>query len=272
MIIGISGKIDSGKDTVGKIMQYLTEPEIYNSISCIDYLNKYSKSYMYDWQIVKFADALKDIVCILTGCTREQLEDIDFKNSKLGDEWIKNRGKLNCTPNESCFKNTNGRYCNENFGNNCNTSIIEHYTYRELLQKLGTNLLRNQLHENVWVNSLFSKYKGVFRGAGMTYNDLTQDFPNWIITDVRFPNEAKAVKDRNGILIRVNRFKEYSNELYCNGGKQSPDWNGIEEIESRHPSETALDNYKFDYVIDNNSTIEDLIIKVKEILIKEKII
>jgi len=35
-------------------------------------------------------------------------------------------------------------------------------------------------------------------------------------------------------------------------------------------SETALDNYdKFDYVIDNNGTIEELIIKIKDVLIKE---
>jgi len=40
----------------------------------------------------------------------------------------------------------------------------------------------------------------------------------------------------------------------------------------KHLSETALDNYSFDYTIDNNGTIEELIIKVKEILIKEKLI
>lgn len=37
-------------------------------------------------------------------------------------------------------------------------------------------------------------------------------------------------------------------------------------------SETELDNAKFDYVIDNNNTVEDLIEKIKQILIKEKII
>ena len=39
-----------------------------------------------------------------------------------------------------------------------------------------------------------------------------------------------------------------------------------------HPSETALDNHSFDYTIDNNGTIEELIEKVREILIKEKVI
>lgn len=37
-------------------------------------------------------------------------------------------------------------------------------------------------------------------------------------------------------------------------------------------AETALDNAEFDYTIDNNSSIEDLIEKVKSILIKERII
>ena len=42
--------------------------------------------------------------------------------------------------------------------------------------------------------------------------------------------------------------------------------------EPEHISETALDNAEFDYVIDNNGTIEELIKQVKKILIKEKII
>jgi hypothetical protein len=39
-----------------------------------------------------------------------------------------------------------------------------------------------------------------------------------------------------------------------------------------HPSETSLDYYSFDWVIDNNGTIEELIERVKEILLIEKII
>ena len=76
--------------------------------------------------------------------------------------------------------------------------------------------------------------------------------PNWIISDVRFPNEAKAIKDKGVILIRINR-----------PGNDT----------GKHLSEIALDDYKnWNYVIDNNGTIEDLIEKVKQILIQEKII
>ena len=39
-----------------------------------------------------------------------------------------------------------------------------------------------------------------------------------------------------------------------------------------HLSETSLDKSEFDYVIDNNSDVESLIKKVKEILKKEKLL
>lgn len=77
-------------------------------------------------------------------------------------------------------------------------------------------------------------------------------YPSWCITDVRFPNEVKAIKEKEGIVIRINRESDYN---------------------STHFSETALDDYEdFDYTIDNNNCIDCLIEKVKEILKHEKII
>ena len=111
-----------------------------------------------------------------------------------------------------------------------------------MLQQVGTDLFRNQLHPNTWVNATFANYHD----------------NNWIITDVRFPNELEAIKKHNGITIRINRG------LVERTGKM------IQEPE--HISETALDNAEFDYVIENDCTIDDLIEKVKEILIKENII
>ena len=61
--------------------------------------------------------------------------------------------------------------------------------------------------------------------------------------------------------------------IFDNEGKRiipSKSYSNINTIQ--HPSETALDDYQFDYVIDNNGTIEELIEKVKVILIKEKLI
>ena len=81
---------------------------------------------------------------------------------------------------------------------------------------------------------------------------IPKPLPNWIINDVRFPNEVKAIKKKDGIVIRINRETDYV---------------------SNHSSEIALDNYEdFDYTIDNNNCIDCLIESIKEILKHEKII
>jgi hypothetical protein len=256
MIIGISGRIQSGKDTVGKIIQYL----IYckdNRMAFSSY--KLLKEVHHRWQIKKFSDPLKDIICILTGCTRKQLEDEDFKNSKLPDEWVKygyadgffkyykdgnSEIKMN---NVQCSKE---RYELEH-RINWQTAYKHHATYREILQFIGTDLLRNRLHEDTWVNALMSKYKCDCNIC--KYDRPIQcnnfNYPDWIVTDVRFLNEAKAIKDRGGIIIRVNREGIY-------------DWKNVP-----HESETALDNYPFDYTVYNNSDIDTLIIRVRQVLL-----
>lgn len=155
--------------------------------------------------------------------------------------------------------------------------INENTTIREFLQVLGTECLREQLNPNIHVFALFSDYKptierlkekGELIGNGKFLikrigKDIISDseyveydkysYPNWIITDCRFPNEAQAIKDKGGIVIRVNR-PDYSIQ--------------ITEVKLKHPSETSLDNWEFDYVIENNGTIEELIHKVKEMLEK----
>jgi hypothetical protein len=88
-------------------------------------------------------------------------------------------------------------------------------------------------------------------------------YPSWCITDMRFPNEMDAIKERGGITIRVVRPHGYTNP-HTGVYKEMP--------LSYHPSETALDDAKFDYEIINDGEIVDLIEKVKTILIKEKII
>ena len=71
------------------------------------------------------------------------------------------------------------------------------------------------------------------------------------MTDLRFKNEFNKVKEFNGITIRINRDN-------C--------------VKMNHISETDLDDMEFDYEIDNNSSINDLIKQVRNILIQEKII
>lgn len=139
--------------------------------------------------------------------------------------------------------------------------ITKKTTIREVLQLVGTEIGRN-LHPNIWCNSLMSEYVSQFN-----WNDSGREgLPNWIITDMRFLNELEAVKNRQGINIRVNRpcftCKTYEGK-YCSNSYH---------LSNKHESETALDNAEFDYVIQNDNTLEDLIQKVREILILEKII
>jgi len=119
------------------------------------------------------------------------------------------------------------------------------------------------LNEDTWVNALFNSYKPIDRRTIQDPDDSNINYPNWIVTDVRFPNEAKAIKDRGGLVIRINRRLGQTN-------------NNIQSlllnVENSHSSETALDDYAFDYTISNDSTIEELISIVKQLLIKEDLI
>jgi hypothetical protein len=144
---------------------------------------------------------------MLTGIPIEMFEDQEFKKMNMPDEW-----RVHGMP----------------------------MTYREFLQKLGTDALRNGLHDDVWVNALMADYKPPKMDQ---YNPS-----NWVITDVRFPNEARAIRKKEGMLIRVERP-------------------GVKPIND-HPSEIGLDHWKFDYRIANASDLIALKASI-EIILKE---
>lgn len=261
MIVGISGRINSGKDTVGKIIQIISSFPKMSAERVVQHLNKDLANNKFE--IVKFADSLKDIICILLGCTREQLEDRDFKETPLPSEWWYYDLGDKIVPRWSFNKEDN--YI-------CEKRFLVKTTPRLLLQLMGTECGRNILHPNVWVNALMSKYK--HRGTG-EYNDQLEkilELPNWIITDMRFPNELRAVKARDGLTLRVNRPKSESHRMIIMDASTEDRSKDVVIEAKEHPSETSLDNAKFDYTIENTGTIEELVEKVKEILIKEKII
>ena len=179
MIIGISGKAGSGKDTEAKMLEVLyANPDI----SYEDFANKRYKNFA-DIQIVHFADILKETVQVLFGIGEWETNTQEGKKTTIN--WI---GK----------------------------------TVRELLQGIGQGL-RDAIDPNLWVKILFAN---------------TEDWSNYIIADVRYPNEVYAIKKRNGVLIRIDRKGAGA---------------------GNHSSETALDDYKeWDVHIENNGSIEDL--------------
>lgn len=227
MIIGITGLKGCGKDTVAKLLQYhFAQSNVKEYLHFGNYMSSVYKvndiSDISGWEVRKFAGKLKQIICILTGCSMEQLEDEEFKNSNV----LEILGE-------------------------------EPKSYRWLLQKLGTEAIRDNIHKEIWVNSLFADYKrpydvAIEKTGGYTNSPYPMDYPNWIISDLRFLNEAKAIKDRDGIILRVTRFSN----------------NSFDE----HRSETELYNIIPDYEIGNNGCIEELYDMVKMFINEYKLI
>lgn len=213
MIIGISGKAQSGKDTVCKMIQYCTY--FYNF--CLDEDDKFgiqhyefcqkNKVGVTNFKKHAFAAKLKAIASVLTNANVIAFEDINFKNDYS--------------------------YVRDVNSNNEKAKL----THRQLLQYIGDKM--REIDPDIWVKGLLNSY---------------YKFENWIIPDLRFKNEAKGIRetDTNSLLIRVEnpRVKLMN-----------------------HKSEIDLDDYtEWDYIINNDGTLEQLLFKVQDILINEKII
>ena len=103
MIIAICGHKFSGKSTVAGLLHNAT-----------------------GYRVVSFADKLKDITCILSGCTREQLEDYDFKENVLVPDYLQ-------------------PYC-------LNAKMP---TFRAFLQHFGSEVMRGA-NDNIWIDCTLS--------------------------------------------------------------------------------------------------------------------
>lgn len=102
-----------------------------------------------------------------------------------------------------------------------------HPGVREFLQSLGV-AARQHISETVWIDALLSS--------------LDTERYRYVITDVRFPNEADAVRERGGQVWRIER----------------PGTGPANDHESEH----ALSSYQFDRIIHNDGALQDLREKV----------
>jgi hypothetical protein len=127
-------------------------------------------------------------------------------------------------------------------------------TPRLVLQLWGTEVARKAFHDDTWIASLENK-------LSKAHNDI-------VITDVRFPNEIKAVRDAGGIVIRVVRGPEpewFETALGANAGIL-PDQELLKQL-GIHPSETAWIGTDFDATIDNNADgLDPLFAQVKDLV------
>lgn len=90
----------------------------------------------------------------------------------------------------------------------------DEYTVRNLYQIIGTDVAR-KINPDIFIDILFRKIH-------------SNKDKNFIITDVRFPNEAKAIKEYGGIIIKKEASKP---------------------SEDIHESESYIDNIEADYIV-----------------------
>jgi hypothetical protein len=131
-------------------------------------------------------------------------------------------------------------------------------TPRWVLQYWGTEVCRKSFHDDMWIASLENKLR-----------NSTDDI---VISDCRFPNEIKSIKEAGGIVIRVKRGEDpewYKDACDVNAGPKCMNWSRAKSNMEKlgiHASETAWCGTKFDAVLTNDATIDDLFAKVKDLV------
>jgi hypothetical protein len=132
-------------------------------------------------------------------------------------------------------------------------------TPRLMLQLWGTEVCRKAFHDDIWIASLENKLR--------TSTDSV------VISDCRFPNEIKSIRDAGGIVIRVVRGPEpdwYDAAVSMNRGEVgNTTWSISKQKIAKlgiHASETAWVGTKFDFVLYNNSSIDDLYEQIREVI------
>jgi hypothetical protein len=126
-------------------------------------------------------------------------------------------------------------------------------TPRWVLQYWGTEVCRKGFHDDTWIASLENK--------------LRNSKDSVVISDCRFPNEIKSIKDAGGKIVWVKRGELpdwYDIALSANQGYN---W-AVQDLKMRkiHASETAWVGTAFDQIIENNSTIDDLYAQANSLL------
>lgn len=132
-------------------------------------------------------------------------------------------------------------------------------TPRLMLQLWGTEVCRKGFHDDIWIASLENKLR-----------NSTDDI---VISDCRFPNEIKSIRDAGGIIIWVKRGdlpEWYDWAVSANRGEvQNYTWSTSKaklEKAGIHASETAWVGTKFDAILENDGSIDDLFAKIKDLV------
>ena len=223
--ITLAGQKQVGKDTSASMIRDILVPTktiaVNNPNDCMSYEQE-TGPHARKVHIVHFADALKKACHFIFGISLEDMETEEGKQKVTNVRWPKSTDIVTTKIDKLWLPDLNGK----------------NMTVREVLQFVGTDLFRNQLDPDIWLNSVFSKEY--------------EDDEIVIIADARFPNEAELGREQ-GILIGINR------ETGIKG--------------DGHKSETALNNYAhYHYVMENDGSFHDLKDQLEGILKREDMI
>ena len=225
-IIAIGGLKNSGKDEIANMLNYI--------LSVPKFLQNYNaytllKNIKFDsgYKITSFAHPLKRTVAALLNIDINKFNDRDFK-----ENYYIYFPELKITNHPDWNLVISDNKFSKSISNKDLSFLQENYiTIRQLLQVFGTECMRAIFGNKLWILSTLREG-----------NKL-------IISDLRFKVEAEAVKEKGGILIYINRKG-------CTIG------NHISEQEIYE----LYKNNSFDYVINNNKSLEDLFNNIKIIV------
>lgn len=300
--IAISGKKQSGKDTVIQILTILQ----YYKANNIDFnANQIAELLRHDFNSleiasmsaesnivnVKFAAIPKQIVCMLIGCSLNDLENEDFKNTELPEKFRRYQiltPAVQYVGGENIYINKEVLhpmlFTTEPEAREFASKVYSDFkivsdipTPRLLLQWVGTDFGRNMIHPNIWIYSALN---------AIPYAEINNK--SVCITDCRFKNEFDVCKNNDFVTIRVNRTIENRHprealeyRLTMNVKETAPIYEdnflaflaSSQNEEHRklfkvitHESETELDNCdNFTITLYNNSSLEDFVQSVIDI-------
>jgi len=171
---------------------------------------------------VSFAKSVKDITAEMFGWPRHLLEG----DTQVSRDWRE----------ASC------EFWSKELGKD--------FTPRYALQLMGTEVGRDVFHKDFWV----------IKAKNEMHKQLSKGVENFVITDVRFPNEIKMIQQEGGILIEVQRgIKPHWYDIAIKANRDDNhalSW--MTERSGIHVSEWAWIGSDIDYVIENNGTKEEL--------------
>ena len=241
IIFGIAGKANVGKDTVGSMINYIYHAGITHAKFRDWLMNR--NAYLNDKQhMYHFGDTLKDVLSTMFGIDRELFDDRQHKDElyySMNDRKFLTKEELD-----------NGRWGNFTIfeGNQNMSEFIDiweddkiAFKLRTLLQYFATDVCREHLYYNIWSYSCINRILNYFTSIGEnSYNKYA------IIADTRFYNEKQAIENAvsKHITILINRP---NNPIITN--------HISEEIE-----------FDTDYVIENDGTLQQLFIKVLQLI------